>query len=107
MSLRERSDPASLYNLYRRLIALRRAHPPLATGSYRPVAAEGDVLAYMREQGGERFVVALNFGAAPAPVTLPDGQGTVALSALGNCDGEKVQGRLKLAGNDGLLIKLD
>jgi alpha-glucosidase len=103
----ERADPASLYNLYRRMIALRRAHPSLVTGSYRPVAADGAVLAYMREQGGERFVVVLNLGAAPAPVTLPDGQGTVALSALGDRDGEKVQGRLKLAGNDGLLIKLD
>jgi alpha-glucosidase len=104
---RQRSDPSSLYNLYRRLIALRRAHPALATGSYRPVAAEGDVLAYMREQDGERFFVALNFGAAPAIVAVPAGHGTVALSVLGDRGAEKVQGRIKLAGNDALLIKLD
>ena len=103
----ERGDPASLYNLCRRLIALRRAHPALATGSYRPIAAEGDVLAYLREQAGERFAVVLNFSGAPAPVTLPDGQGTVFLAVLGDRKGEKVQGRLKLAGNDGLVIKLD
>jgi alpha-glucosidase len=103
----ERSDAGSLYNLYRRLIALRRAHPALATGSYRPVTAEGDVLAYTREQGGERFVVALNFGAGPAAVALPDGQGTVALSVFGGRGGGQVRGRLNLAGNDGLLIKLD
>ncbi len=36
----QRRDPGSLYNLYRRLIALRRAHRALATGSYRAVPAE-------------------------------------------------------------------
>ena len=61
----------------------------------------------MREQGGERFFVALNFGAATAIVAVPAGQGTVALSLLGDRGGERVRGRLDLAGNDGLLIKLD
>jgi alpha-glucosidase len=103
----ERADPGSLYNLYRRLIALRRAHPALATGSYRPFMTEGQVLAYLREQGRERFVVALNFGVAPASVALPEGEGTVTLSALGGRNGEPVRGRINLAGNDGLLIKLD
>jgi len=103
----ERADPGSFYNLYRKLLALRRAHPGLATGSYRPVAAEGDVLAYRREQSGERFFVALNFGAAPASMVLPDGHGTVALSVLSDRAGDTVGGRFELAGNDGLLIKLD
>ncbi len=102
----ERADPASLYNLYRRLLAFRRKHRALATGAYRPVAAEGDVLAYMREQSGERFFVALNFGPNLAVVAL-DWQGTIAASVLGARAGQKVGGRLKLAGNDGLLIKLD
>jgi alpha-glucosidase len=102
----ERADPASLYNLYRALTALRRTHPALATGSYRPVAAEGDVLVYRREQDGERFLAALNFGPDRASVTL-DGQGTIAASVLGARAGQKVGGRLDLAGNDGLLIKLD
>jgi alpha-glucosidase len=103
----ERGDPGSLYNLYRRLIALRRAHAALATGSYRPVAAQGDVFAYIREQGGEHFLVALNFGAEPASVALPEGEGTVVLAALGGRNGERVRGRLNLVGNDGVLIKLD
>ncbi len=103
----QRKDPASLYNLYRKLIAMRRTHRALATGSYRPIKAEGDVLAYTREQDSERFFVALNFGPNPTAFTLPDGQGAIALSVLADRGGEKVQGRLKLAGNDGLLIKLD
>ena len=86
---------------------MRRKHPALATGSYRPFMTEGHVLAYVREHAAERFVVALNLGAAPASVALPEGQGTVALSVLGDRGGERVRGRLNLAGNDGLLIKLD
>jgi len=104
----ERADAASLYTLYRRLIALRRAHRALATGSYRSVSAEGDALAYIREGNGERFLVALNFGAQLASVALPgQGRGTVLLSVIGDRAGEKVAGRLSLAGNGGLLIKLD
>jgi len=104
---RQRSDPASLYNLYRRLIAFRRKHPALATGNYQPIAAKGDVLAYFREQDSERFFVALNLGAEVASGALPDGQGTVVLSLLEDRAGDKVQGPFKLAGNSGLLIKLD
>jgi alpha-glucosidase len=103
----QRADPGSLYNLYRRLIALRRAHPALTTGTYRPVAAAGNTMTYVREQGGGRFFVALNLGAAPASVALPDGQGTIALSVRCDRGGEQVHGRLNLSGNDGLLIKLD
>jgi alpha-glucosidase len=103
----ERSDRGSLYNLYRRLIALRRAHPALATGRYRPLPADGNVLAFIREQGGERFFVALNFGPGPASAVLPPGaQGIIAISARADRGGEKLRGRLDLAGDDGVLVKL-
>jgi alpha-glucosidase len=103
----QRRDPRSLYSLYRELLTLRRKHPALATGGYQPVAAQGDVLAYMREQHGERFFVALNFGGADASVAMPEGKGTVVLSLLGGRSGEPAQGRLELAGSDGMLVKLD
>ena len=64
------------------------------------------MLVYRREQDGERFLVALNFGPDRASVAM-DGQGTIAASVLGARAGQKVGGRLALAGNDGLLIKLD
>ena len=69
----QRGDPASIFNLYRRLLALRRQHPALATGLYRPIEAEGDVLAFLREQESEQFLVALNFGDGPAAAVLPAG----------------------------------
>ncbi|HTT49760.1 MAG TPA: alpha-amylase family glycosyl hydrolase [Pseudolabrys sp.] len=99
-------DPGSPYNLYRRLLSLRRRHPALAIGGYRPIPAEGDMLAYIREQSGERLLVALNFGSAPASLSFPY-HGTVALSLLGDRSGESLRGRVDLAGNDGLLVRLD
>ena len=57
----QRRDPASMLSLYRRLIAERRASPPLRRGTYRTLAAPKDVFAYARELDSERRVVLLNF----------------------------------------------
>jgi glycosidase len=66
-------DDGSMLALHRRLLALRRAHPALALGSWHALPATGDVLAYERRHGDEAIVVALNLGASPQPVSLPDG----------------------------------
>lgn len=57
-----------LRDWYRRLIALRRAHPALSNGSHRTASAEGDLLVFVREDGssGDAVLVAVNRGAAPA-----------------------------------------
>jgi alpha-glucosidase len=65
----QHGDPTSSLELYRALIALRRASPPLQHGSYRSVHAAPDVFAYVREHEGERVLIALNF--APFPRSLP------------------------------------
>ena len=41
----------------RRLAALRRVHPALSRGRYRPLVAEGDTHAFARVHGGEAVVV--------------------------------------------------
>ncbi|WP_076999007.1 alpha-amylase family glycosyl hydrolase [Variovorax sp. KK3] len=61
-------DASSMLTLYRRLIALRRREPALHEGSYAPLAAGPEVLAYARAHGARRLVVLLNFGATPAPI---------------------------------------
>jgi len=104
----QNGDRGSILNLYRRLIALRRQHPALATGSYQPVPAEGDVLAFLREQEGARCLVALNFSAGPTSVVLPaEYRGTVLLSVVGDRGGESVRDRIDLAGNDGVIVQVD
>ena len=104
----EKGDAKSIYSLYRRLLAARRVHPALANGTYRPLAAEGDVLAFLREKDGNRVFIALNLGAAPATAPMPAGaSGAVVASVLADRNGETIAGRVALRGNDGLLIALD
>ena len=104
----QRADPASLLNLHRRLLTLRRARPALSAGRYVPVAASGDLLLYARELDRDRVLVALNLGAEPVNVrteTVPL-HGTLLVSSHGDRDGETVDGALDLRGNEGVVIGL-
>ncbi|HEU5315640.1 MAG TPA: alpha-amylase family glycosyl hydrolase, partial [Chloroflexota bacterium] len=59
----QRRDPRSLLSLVRRLLQLRRATPALALGDIATLeSGHDDVLAYARTCGGQRVLVALNFG---------------------------------------------
>jgi alpha-glucosidase len=105
----ERADPASLLNLYRRLIALRRASPALSHGVYQSVATSGDLLAYIRADESERILVALNLGAEPVTFELKDGalNGRLLISSHPDCDDERVEGVIDLRGHEGVVIRLD
>jgi alpha-glucosidase len=105
----QRADANSLLNLYRRLIALRRTRPALTRGSYRPVAASGDLLVYVRAHGDDRILVALNLGAEPVALELTETmlKGRILVSSAGDRDDEAVQASLDLRGNEGALIGLD
>lgn len=74
-------EDAALLALYRRLGRLRRERTSLQVGSIAYPAAEGGVLAILRQSGAERTLTALNAGDAPAELALPWAD-TVACSAL-------------------------
>ncbi len=76
-------DPSSMLSLYRQLLALRRKHPALAIGSYHAVAAEGDILAFERQHGDERLLIALNLGAGQGGLPPRKGRARQLLSTLG------------------------
>jgi alpha-glucosidase len=105
----ERDDPRSMLSLCRRLIALRRAETALAVGAYRPVRADGDVLAYVRSAGDSHFLVAMNLGATPAALRRREGDpgGTVALGTELKREGKRVEGDVDLAPNEAVVIRLD
>jgi alpha-glucosidase len=105
---RQSADPGSLYNLYRRLLALRRATPALRSGAYRPVTTEGNVLAYLRVSGGGRLLVALNLGGnvEKIPIESMVSGRTVLLSSDGGCDGAPVGPTLELQPHQGLIVTL-
>jgi alpha-glucosidase len=103
----QRDDPASMLTLHRRLLRLRRQTPALVTGDYHPVEADGDLLAYLRADGGDRWLVALNLGPAPARLALPVLAGRVELSTDPGGDGRAVAGSLDLGGDEGVVVRLD
>jgi alpha-glucosidase len=93
----EEADPASMLAFTRALLALRRATPALAVGTYRSLpSGDAAVFAYMREAGPDRLLIVLNLShdlrrvalappGRPAPLllsTLADRSGTVDLAAL-------------------------
>jgi len=62
----ETADPASLLNWYRKLIALRNAHPALRIGSFEPLETNKlGVYAFLRRAGDEIFLGIYNFDSGP------------------------------------------
>ncbi|XUM23842.1 alpha-amylase family glycosyl hydrolase [Bradyrhizobium oligotrophicum S58] len=100
------ADRRSILNLTRALIRLRKQHRVLVTGSYRPVAAQGDLLLYRREGDGEVLTIALNLGGEPVSITRQASglAGEILLSTWLDRDGERIDGTLDLRGNEGVVI---
>lgn len=61
----------SVLAVYRAMLALRRRHPVLATGSIRFLDADGDVLAFVREGEGEALLCVFNFAQEGTVWPLP------------------------------------
>jgi alpha-glucosidase len=101
----QRDDPGSLLALYRALLALRRADPALATGSYRTVAAGEGTLVYERASEGRRLVVALNLGAEPTEATLGGGRGEVALGTDPRRAGAAVRETVRLDPGEAVIVR--
>ncbi len=104
----ESEDPESMLSLYRRLISLRRDEPALAVGSYAPVVTPGDLLAYVRENDGRKFLIVLNLG-HEAQTFDPDERvfrGRVILGTHLDRDGEALAGALSVRGDEGLVVEL-
>jgi alpha-glucosidase len=102
------ADECSIYQLHRRLIALRRRHPALHAGSYRPIEAGGNVLAFVREARDEKILIALNMGGQTAGVDLPTGhgEGRLLLSSFLDRPDEPVRGKVELRGDEGMIVLL-
>lgn len=89
----QEGDPGSMLSLYRALLRLRRAYPALAIGDLSLVEGEEEVLSYVRGHGGDRLLVALNFGQQRRRIALPPGARV----------GEPIASTLVRASTDGTL----
>ncbi|UXY14644.1 alpha-amylase family glycosyl hydrolase [Chitiniphilus purpureus] len=101
----QRDDPASVLQLYRRLIQLRREHPALAVGSYRGLAAPLGALVFEREHEGRQIRVALNFSDRPCSIAMPPGE-MLLESTAGATVRTAESGTLQLAGGAGVIVAL-
>ena len=103
---RERGDRTSILSLHRRLLALRRERPALTAGRYDAVGARGEVLTYVRSEGSDRCLVALNLGSSAASVSVPDGvRGGRVLASTGmDREGAAVGEALDLRADEGVVV---
>ena len=89
----ERKDPDSIFNWYKRLLALRKSEPALRDGSYESVNdTDPNVFAFLRRSGDSTVLVALNFTAKAQTVQLAipgkDGKVETLLKTPGAADPE-------------------
>lgn len=64
-------EPESMLHLYRRILEERRTSPALTHGTFSWLASPEDLLVYLRQDGGDARLVAINFG-EDATLDLPD-----------------------------------
>jgi alpha-glucosidase len=102
------ADAASILNLYKALIDLRKRLPPLRSGDYVPVAATGNLLLYRRQSEGRSIAVALNLGDEPVSIaSMSSGlTGEILLSTSLDRRGEIIDGTVDLRSNEGAIIGL-
>jgi oligo-1,6-glucosidase len=103
----ELSDPDSVYNYARKMIALRHAHQVFVYGDYKDLDPENkSIFSYARTLGSERYLVVLNFAATPTTYTLPANlkADTLVLSNLATT--EQQTGTLHLAGWEARIYRL-
>jgi alpha-glucosidase len=65
------ADPTSTLAYSRRFLAWRRQQPALKTGSIRFLDAGEPVLAFLREEAGQRILVVFNLSGSPRSFVLP------------------------------------
>jgi len=105
----EQHDPSSYLNLYRRLLTLRRSHAALSIGEYSPLSGNGELLAYIRQAGAERMLIALNLGrdACTLPLESLRLQGRAVLSTHLDRGNEWISSAIALRSNEGLILQIE
>jgi alpha-glucosidase len=104
----QQDEPGSIYNLYRCLLQLRRASPVLTHGEYRALDdTPAAVYGYLREYGGDRLLVLLNFEGESKQVTsVSFDYGAVLLSTGLDREGVESLHSFALRPHEGVIIRV-
>jgi alpha-glucosidase len=103
---KQRGEPGSMLDLYRRLIALRRAEPALSLGTLSVARSPKDVFAFQRRAGDDSFQIALNFSSShEASIRLSDRGSIVESTHDPQVQGEPVSA-LTLRPLEGVIVRL-
>lgn len=97
----QQTDPGSMLLLYRRLLALRRAHAALSIGDLTLVPAFSGALEYERREGTQRLRIALNLTAESRQIAL-NADESVAELRLSTVPGRNFDGTL--VPNEGVVL---
>jgi alpha-glucosidase len=105
----QKNDPASILNLYRSLIALRRASPALRSGTFEWLDCPEGTLCWRREEpmpGGDCRLVMVNFTEGRVSAPLPQGEWVLELSSLvpGGRPGAR-SGRIDLDADEAAVLR--
>ena len=100
---RQLGEPDSMLNLYRRLLRLRRRERALTRGDYALIAVTPSLWAYERGAGRDRLLVVLDIGGQGGELAV--GAGEILLSTRGVREGDHVQTFLRLAPNEGVIVR--
>ncbi len=104
----EREEAASLLNLYRRLIELRRTEAALSVGDIAPLPTKNDLMAYVRKTEDRRLLIVLNLGANPRTFNMADlrSRGRLLLSTRFDREPEVFADALRLRADEGVIVGL-
>lgn len=101
-------DSASTLAHYKQLLAFRRAHPALLSGTIALVDTPPGVLAFIRHGAGEQILCMFNLGVTAVDVDLPSGMTVSPLGGHGLDGAPGPDGRsVRLAAADGFFGVLD
>lgn len=104
----QQADDRSLLNLYRQLLACRKASTPLHQGSYRSLdVGSAECYAFLREADDQRLLVVLNFSSQERTLAVPSfPAGRIVLSTCLDRGGIVDITGLSLRGDEGMIIDL-
>ena len=85
----------------------RASETALQFGDYLPDMLTDQVLAYIRQDAQSRFLIAINFSSSSTILRSDAAHGSVMLSTALDRTGERVDGRMELRADEGILMRVN